>query len=203
MSTKKVLNVFLLGRPGCGKSSAAKYVINHMHNRAWSAERVIDFNILKKMSQQEQHRLKFRPVPYDGFEVTDSSVLTEALQILNQQLTDCVEQATTDKILLIEFARGNYEEALHYFSPCVLHDAYFLCIDVDLEMCMQRIKQRMIDPVSLDDHYISNATLVQYYTWQKFPGDHMYPGKIEHIDNNGSLEEFTKHIDAFVKKVIA
>ena len=198
MSVKKV---FLLGRPGCGKSSAAKYIINHTRDGLWSTERFKDFDILKNMSQQEQYRLKFKPVQYDGFDVIDSSVLTEALQILNHQLIKYIEQATTNKLLLIEFARSNYEEALQHFSPCVLQDIYFLFIDVELDTCIQRIEQRMLHPIPPDDHYISKAMLAQYYTEQKFPEDHMYPGKIERIDNNGSLEDFIRQIDNVVKDI--
>ncbi len=195
--------LFLLGRPGCGKSSAAKYISKYMKSKGWSAKRFRDFDILQTMTQEEQYKQKFKAVQEDRFDVVDDSVLAEALKRLNIKLTKYIKKVKSNEtLLIIEFARNNYEEALKYFFPDVLQDAYFLFIDVDLNICMQRIEQRMIHPNPPDDHYVSEEMLVKYYTDQKFPENWVLQEKFKFLENNdGTLQDFTKKVHNVVEDI--
>ena len=194
--------VFLLGRPGCGKSSAAKYISKQLQSNNVSTDRLKDFDILKEMMQEEQHKKKFRSVQQDGFDVLDGSVLEEALQRLSMRLVDSVRRAPPNEILFVEFAREDYEDALlKYFPSDILQDAYFLFIDVDLDKCIERIEERMHNPTPPDDHYISQEKLREYYTNQKFPTNATFLGTLKFVDNNGSEQDFMQNIDNFVKDI--
>ncbi len=193
--------LFLWGRPGCGKSSAAKYIIKHLQNERWSIQRFRDFDILKEMSRKKRYSQAFKPTLYGGFDVTEEYVFDVALKKLDARLRRYFAKSKKDEIVLIEFARGDYVKALQHFSSLVLQDAYFLFIDANLDICIQRVKQRMIHPMSSDDHYVSEAAIQKFYTTQDLPTSNMLLGKFEKIDNYGSWQEFTKKIDNVVDDI--
>ncbi len=195
------VKLFLLGRPGCGKSSAAKHIIKHLQDKGWSTQRFKDFDILQEMFEKDQSSQRFKASKYGGFDVLVPEVLDEALKELDIQLVRYVKQVKTDEFVLIEFARSNYTEALEKFSVNVLQDAYFLFIDADLNTCIQRIEQRMIDPKPPDDHYVSEEMLQKYYDEQKFPEKEELAGTFEIVYNHGSFQDFTKKVDNFVKDI--
>ena len=196
------IKLFLLGRPGCGKSSAAKHMTALLQSKGWSTRRFMDFSILQAMSQEEKHKNKFKNVQKDRFDVVESVVLDEALERLHLQLVEYMGMAQQNEVLFIEFARSNYEEALTHFSTDVLQNAYFLFIDVDLNICIRRVERRMKNPESLDDHYVSEEMLIQYYTDQKIPSNWVEQGKCSIVNNNNdSLEDFNQKIDNVVKDI--
>ena len=196
------IKIFLLGRPGCGKSSAAKYIIEHMQDKKWSIQRFKDFDILKEMSEEEQYSQAFKPTLYDGFDVIDEYVFDVALKELDARLCNHVSNVETDQIILIEFARDDYAKALRHFSSVAVQDAYFLFIDAYLDACIERVKQRMIHPTSSDDHYISEEAIQKFYVKQDLPASsNLLPGKFEKIDNYGSWQDFIRQIDNVVKDI--
>ena len=193
-----LIKLFLLGRPGCGKSSAVRYISRHSQHKHWSIKRFRDFDILKQMSGEEQHKRAFVPTRYDGFDVIDEYVFDEALRKLDAQLCDYLSSARMNEIIMIEFARRDNIESFKHISPLVLKDAYVLYVNTHVEKCVQRVEQRMINPQSSDDHYVSEKAIRELYDEQIFPREDMFPGRLMVIDNNGSLEDFEKRIDVFV-----
>ena len=199
-----LVKLFLLGRPGCGKSSAAKHIIERIEREGWSTKRFKDFDILKEMSKEKRYLNSFKKTfynGYEGFDVLDKDVFDVALQRLDVRLYSYLSTNKQHEIILIEFSRDDYAKALQHFSSLALHGAYFLFIDAYLDTCIQRVKQRMIQPASSDDHYVSEEAIQKFYTKQDLPNSNLLPGKLEKIDNYGSWQDFTKKIDNFTKDV--
>ena len=196
------IKLFLLGRSGCGKSSATRHIIEHVQNKKWEIKRFKDFDILKAMSEEEQYKQSFKKTLYDGFDVIDEYVFGVALNELETQLYNYIPTARASEIIIIEFARGNYVEAFQHFSDPVLEDAYILFIDAKLDECIKRVKNRMIKPESSDDHYISEEALQKFFAEQILPKDGEFQVKLEKIENNDSLQEFIKNVDNFVDIII-
>ena len=194
-----VIKIFLLGRPGCGKSSAAKHIIQYIEDRQWSTKRFKDFDILQEMAKEEQYRESFKPTFYkefEGFDVLNKEIFDIALQKLNEQLYHHISTSVKDEIILIEFARDDYIAALSSLMTEVLQGAYFLCIDVNIDICKARIKKRLEKPITSDDHYISDEALQKFYFNQIFP-DESFPTKFK-LDNNGTEQDFIKKINNLV-----
>lgn len=196
------IKLFLLGRPGCGKSSATRHIIKHLQNKRRSIKRFKDFDILKEMSSEEQYKQDFKATLYDGFDVVNEYVFDEALKELETRLHRYISKAGVNKIIIVEFARNDYVKAFQYFSSFVLNDAHVLLIDTDLDECIERVKRRMDDPKSDDDHYVSEEAIQKFYAEQVLPDSNMLLGKFEKIDNNGTFPEFIAKIDNFVKDII-
>ena len=199
-----LVKLFVLGRPGSGKSSAAKRIAKHIHSHGWSTRRFKDFSILYKMFQRDHEQKQFRPLEHGGFDVLDYSVLIVALQKLNTTLLTHISKVKTNKIIMIEFARKDYMDALRYFNSEVLQDAYFLLIEADLDQCIQRVRRRVTQPITPDNHFISEETLRKHYTTQYFPRPEEDEAKRKWrvIENRGSRRDFIKDIDLFVNDVL-
>lgn len=157
-----LVKVFVLGRPGSGKTTAIHHLTNIAHQRKYSALCVDDYSILHRMSHEEMYHTCFRSTDHEGFDVLDHSVYDTALELLEQQVHDA---ATTehDGIVTIEFARNDYWHALQRFSPEFLTDAYFLFVEADLSTCIQRIHQRVHDSRRVNNHFVSDYIMHSYY----------------------------------------
>lgn len=194
-----LIKLFLLGRPGCGKSSAAEYIKRYIANLHWTAKRFKDYDILYEMSKEEQYREKFKQTffkEFQGFDVLDEKIFDVALHRLNTQIYEYASNSKTNEMILIEFARDDYIAALSKFASKVLQDSYFLCINVDINVCKERIRKRLENPKTLDDHYLSDEALQKFYTEQKFPHQHI--SKSFELDNNGTEQAFVNEIIKFV-----
>ena len=219
-----IVKLFLLGRPGCGKSSAARRVeafIKEIENKGFSTYRFKDFDILDEMSRDTRYSQYFTRASHKGYERLDvlkGFVLDIALEELDTRLRHHMDHVSSNQLILIEFARANYREALEKFSEKVLRDAYFLFINLELEDCITRVENRMLKPESTDDHYISEEMLRQYYTEQYFPipdkglieGNFKIvnkqglsvEGNFKVVNNHGPFKDFETHVDEFVKKML-
>jgi len=136
--------LFALGRPGCGKSTAAKYVqwqwtqaqkeYEEGNKTEEDAYRIKDYTILYEMFQQDragkdETRRRFRDAIVDGevrgFDVVDVTVLDEALKKTAQAVVACMDDAllsSRKKLIIVEFARNDYKDAFEKLS--VYFDVY-------------------------------------------------------------------------------
>src|SRR5205823_3497452 len=138
------VKLFILGRPGSGKSTAFRHIIKHleMQHQGWTAIRFNDYEILQDIFRYEtlfendSKKRKFRATGHGGFDVLKFSVLDTALKELEKQVCHWY-YSTKEELMIIEFARDDYSKALEQFSPTFLKDAYFLVVDADVETCIQ------------------------------------------------------------------
>jgi hypothetical protein len=139
--------LFALGRPGCGKSTAAKYIQQQwryaQNGQPYEAKeeevekdayRIKDYTILYEMFQQDRAgedktRRRFRDAivhgEVRGFDVVDFTVLDEALEKTVQAVVSCMKDAllsSRKKIIIVEFARNDYKDVFEKLSAYL--DAY-------------------------------------------------------------------------------
>ncbi len=196
------VKVFVLGRPGSGKSTAARYLTTHFRQLGWSTAHINDYDILKRMFLEDTGHKRFRPTPNNGFDAIDLSVLDIALHEVEQLVKEC---SSVENLVTIEFARDDYRQALHQFSPGFLRDAYFLFMDADLETCLARVHERVIHASGADDHpsfsddifrryyAADNKPYIQYFMQHEFA----ICKQIQVVNNTGLLEECLREIEQF------
>ena len=104
------IKVFLLGRPGSGKSTAFHAIAKYLEQKRqdWSLVRIKDYAILYEMFLADNEGKKFCSIEHGGFEVLDFSVLDEASLKLEKHIKQNMSSTTNGKLVIIEFARSDY-----------------------------------------------------------------------------------------------
>lgn len=208
--------LFVFGFPGSGKSTVARYIVEHVKNtyKYWSAFRVSDYNILHKMAHQEKKSKDFYLFNHQGteaFYVSNPAKYNEALE----HLEELVEryQTKSNRLLVIEFARSDYARAFKVFGEGFFRNSSFAYVYADMDVCLRRIEERISNPHSKDDHYVSD------YTFENYVGkdNGQYPflvrselnsiytgrnGRFKIIDSNGSLQQTWEQATSFADQVI-
>ncbi|MGZ3617526.1 MAG: hypothetical protein ACXWOL_12085, partial [Ktedonobacteraceae bacterium] len=148
------------------------------------------------------------------FDVRDFSVLDDVLKELEKKIKFRYSDARNEQLIVIEFARDDYGEALKLFSPGFLKDAYFLFINSDINRCIQRVHSRVAHSTSVDDHFVSDDIICSYYKKQRIPFklervDSPQVTKVQvisskkHILNNkGSQQDLAKKIQRLINRII-
>jgi adenylate kinase family enzyme len=202
MSTKKI---FVVGRPGSGKTTAVRHFLKLAERRSYNAYRVRDYDILYEMFRREEDTpilkdRKFRPTDYGGFDVLDNRVFDTALDQLNKYL-DTLKVAEKS-IITVEFARDDYKKAMALFSPKLLQDAYFFFVDSSLDICIDRIKRRIKYPPQPDYHFVSEFIMKTYYNTEnmeymqnRFKNDFGLTKEVMAYSNSGSLDELIEKVN--------
>jgi adenylate kinase family enzyme len=205
------VKIFVLGLPGSGKSTVCRRIALYITDYSgWSALRINDYHILYKMFQEDTEGKYFHSIPeYSGFDVHNFIALNLALQKLEQEVKNHISNTNSDEIILIEFSRNNYQKAFQQFSKEFLQDAYFLYLSVDLETCKRRISERISNPISEDDFFVSEYIFNSYYNEdngeyipQILARDYgVDKQKVQVIDNNCSLQDSIAWIHEFVNTI--
>jgi hypothetical protein len=208
------LKVFILGRPGSGKSSVAQFIQVFANNREWSAQHIYDYTLLQALFLQEISanipfdQRKFRPrgpEALQGFDVVDYKIFDTVLYRMAERVSVLEQISSGDKqLLLIEFARDNYENALGIFGNACLQNAFLLYINLDLETCIKRLVQRVGDGLKFS-HFVSEDIMRRYYfrdDWldgrlgpylQFLQGHGIQTYPLE-IGNQGSIDQLRKQV---------
>lgn len=155
------INLFLLGRPGSGKSTAAHYIQWLIKKYHWSAVHINDYHFLLAQFKADVHQRKFKSSGCGGFDVLDFSVLDTVLHDLEHEAQAYAQHPHT--LLLLEFARRDYMQALQQFHPDFLRSARFIFFEANLDTCVNRVYERAYHPTNSDDHFISEEMLRSYY----------------------------------------
>ena len=159
-----VEKLFVLGLPGSGKSTAARYIEMLARDYNWLPRRFNDYDILFEMYLADTEGKQFSKAEYNGFDVHEHFVFDEALREIEKKVLQRNKVACDkDELIIIEFARNDYSNALGLFSPAFLQDAFFLFLDTDIPTCRIRIKNRSEHPETSDDHYVSEYIFKSYY----------------------------------------
>ena len=153
--------VFLLGRPGCGKSVVYKIIKEILEKKEIYSPRVDDFLTLKEILARDKE-FKRHILKDGGFAVTDWTVVDEALS----DLCKLVKKEKADKkIIFIEFARDNYRHAFENFTKDVLDDSLILYLYSTFEECYKRNVARFqkAKKDGHDDHIVPLDLMKTYY----------------------------------------
>lgn len=209
-----VVKIFILGRPGSGKSAAARYIAAIAQNYGWLPIHISDYGILYEMFLAERalqftpkHK-KFLPTEYGGFDVLNFAVLDDALREVEKRIYKHMSAARN--LLLIEFARNDYRKALKLISQDLFHDAYFLFINSDMASCLQRINKRVAYPTAPDDHFVSTKIFERYYrkdnstyiTSDLKRDFEIDENRLRIIDNTSTLKDFHTKMWEFAETIL-
>jgi hypothetical protein len=203
------VKLFILGLPGSGKSTVSRYISSYARKKLWSTVRFNDYEILYQMYREDTQG-RFKPTAHGGFDVLDLTVFDLALRELEQRVKPYITTVQLEEIGLIEFSRNDYERAFQQFSREFLQDAYFLYLNVDLETCKNRIRERIAHPATAYDHYVSEYIFETYYhdddgsdlpqiLKRNYAIDSL---KVLVMNNSGLQKDFSTSIDQFVDTVI-
>jgi adenylate kinase family enzyme len=200
------LKLLVFGLPGGGKSTIAHYTSTYLKNRTWRSFHFSDHVILRDMFLADIEQKQFKPSDYEGFDVTDIEAFDIALKKLELIVNIHLLSAKQEEIVLIEFARNDYQRAFRQFSETFLQEAYFLHLDVDLEICKKRIRERIAHPSTQDDFYVSEYIFNSYYNEddgrnipQILANNHgVEMERVKIIDNNGSLSDSIALVKQFI-----
>jgi len=208
-------NIFVLGLPGSGKSTAARYIEMLARDYYRTPNLLQDYRILYAMFLADKEGIRFSSTLYNGFDVHDLSAFDDALEKLAHQLQEKERTREINEVTIIEFARADYCKALEFFACMPLAEAFFLFIDAEVETCKQRIKARVANPQMPDDHYVSEYIFEAYYN--KDPRQyltstaaclrerfHIGEEKIKAIDNTDgvSMQAFLAQVKEFVTPIL-
>ena len=215
-----LVKVFVLGRPGSGKTTAVLQMLKEAEKSGLRTFRMKDYEILYRMFKQELQELsysnhyckkKFRQTDYDGFDVLDHSVFNTALEQLEKNIQAIQRQYNEQNgIITIEFARDNYQDALKRFSSEFLRDAYFFFVETQVEKCIERIYQRVTNPPRPDYHFVSEFIMHTYYSQdnrlymaERFREEYGITKKVDVYYNTNSLATYLETVHAFTKEIFS
>ena len=202
------VNLFILGRPGSGKSTAARQISKLAQEHGWLAIDMDDYNILFRMFKADSGQQRFRPTLDDGFDVIDSSVLNEALTELAGRVRKLRRPLENERLVIIEFAPSDYRAALKLFRREIQDNAYFLMLYTDINACIQR-KSVAYSP-NQGNHFVSEETIRTYYSQNDIPDikilletDYGVTNeRVKTINNTGSSMSFFKEVAQFAKSIL-
>ncbi len=206
-----LVKIFITGLPGSGKSTAYRGIRQYVEglNQSWHVLRINDYNILQAMCIADTERKKFRLTRHNGFDVKDFSVLDDALKEARTRI-EYHKPSTTNELIVVEFARNDYSHAFKQFGNDILRDAHFLFIEAKKGVCLKRLKERVTEPLTPDNHFVSRFILRSYYHKgiKKYtPSDLKtdYGIKEQHIlviENNGLEADLIAQIEQFVAAIL-
>ena len=160
-------NVFLFGRPGCGKSIVFRMIEKILAERGDNVkfERVDDFPILKDLHDGDVASLRtdrFVSTPDGGFKVIDNGIWDEMLVRLNRKALQHQEDGS---ILAIEFSRPDYLHALTLFDRKIMENAVVIYIDASFDCCVARNEERTkrAEEEGIDAHFVSRKEMEETY----------------------------------------
>lgn len=164
--------IFLMGRPGCGKSEIYRRIADELKKRKLASDflRVDDFpKLWAKFTQDDAAEKSGQPRRYSratsdgGYLVTNDGVWDEILKEVDGDLKSL---ARPGRVIFIEFSRPNYVHSiLDNFSQNVLDKGLVIYIDCSFEVCWQRNVRRHEAAIAAggDDHLVSREEMEKTY----------------------------------------
>ena len=207
MSTK----ILILGSPGSGKSTAALRVLEIAGGYKLYAIRLDDYEELREIFKHDSEHQRFRPADFNSFEITDVTVLNEALADVKGKTLELIKlMYPRNGLIIMEFARDDYTQAFEVLGASFLQDAYFICLNANINICRKRIHKRMSQP-DVDNHFVTDNILNTYYQGDirqhlsvLFMSYGIDEQKVHFVENSrGSLARFERKIDEIVRSIVA
>jgi len=155
-------NIFLIGRPGCGKSVVFRILEEQLRAKGYKGElkRIDDFPLLKHIFDTDVEHKRHRPAPGGGLKVTDDTVWDDLAKGLNDQ---ALKLQSPDILLFIEFSRDNYVRAFKNFSPRILKNSSIVYVDAPFDVCWERNARRVREEKGPDAHLVSREEMEKTY----------------------------------------
>jgi tRNA uridine 5-carbamoylmethylation protein Kti12 len=195
MNIKKFKYIFLIGKPGSGKSTAAKIIKNQI-KKTKNAKKTVcildDYLFLQQWQHLPENKIKFKEIEYGGFQVLDFSILNDVLVHLDQLI---VKNSSKFDHIIIEFSRNSYATAFSFFSPLIIDQACILYIDSTLEICIERNELRKFQ------NYVPEVILREYYSSDDMKSIQKKFGlKLQIIPNN--YKEMSEFYSKLINKLL-
>ena len=204
--------VFLLGRPGCGKSFVYENLLKRLREteKVEKVTRLDDFPVLKELLDKDTE-FKRHVRKEGGFEVTDFTIVDEVLRVINGRLPSVKEE---NDLVFVEFVRDSYLSAFKNFSSDTFGKSLLLYIYCPFEVCLARNRKRFEEQKgnALDDHivptdlmnsYYKNDDLEKIYLEDRARLDEIMPGDYFVLDNSkDSIDYMRAQFDALSEKII-
>ena len=165
--------VLLLGRPGCGKSALYRALEGRIleSDQAKTIERVDDFpKVWAKFladdarEKEGKERIYSRPTDDGDYLITNDGIWNELLQEVN---ADVLHINKPDHMVVIEFARTHYVEALQNFDKRILDHCIVIYMEVRFDICWARNVARHKAAVAKggDDHLTSREEMERTFLY--------------------------------------
>jgi shikimate kinase len=210
----RVEKLFVLGRPGSGKSTAARHIAALATEAGWHVDRLNDYRILQDMALHQPWLFHRRSD--GGFDARDYSMLKDALIHIRYAIDEKEAAAEQDasvankKLLIVEFARDKYEEAIEdIMRPVFTNNSHILFIHASIDACLERIHERTMHPHYEDDHpSCSDELFIRYYGTddrefiQMLQERYGFERCIEIVESNGTLDHFKQRISSFWERIL-
>ena len=208
-----IIKLFLLGRPGSGKSSCYQFIVQYMKKKlpSWSVIPFDDYEILwKKFLEDTRGEVFFATMP-GGFGIYyPPIVLSDVLIELEEISQKFILDTNRDLLVTIEFARADYYQSLKLFSDDFRKGAYYLFIETDIETCKNRIHKRYFSGLQSRKHFVADEIMENYYGVDSqqymltdFKKDFgVDDGRIRIIDNYSTWDKFTEQVNLFIASLI-
>jgi len=163
--------VFILGRPGCGKSALYRELEQRLRasGRAKTFERVDDFPKLWAKLQADdaleeagQERIYSQRSADGDYRLTSNQLFNDILEEVN---TDVLKIDKPDHVIFIEFARPSYVAALRQFDQRILRNCIAIYMEVSFDICWARNVARHQGAIAADgdDHLVPREAMEEIY----------------------------------------
>ena len=159
--------IFLLGRPGCGKSVVYQLLADRIRREKLADEvmRFDDFPVLKEIAEQDKE-FKKHVRSEGGFTITDRSIYDDVLKEMNRRIK---RLRKPDRLIFIEFSRSGYAQALKNFDREVLGQSLIVYIYCPYEVCLERNIRRFKEGAkNLDEHIVPRDLMDKYYRYDDY-----------------------------------
>jgi thymidylate kinase len=211
-----IAKVFIIGLPGSGKSALVRYIEPYIRKKRirgtrkrWFTKRFNDYSILNAMANDVNEKEYFQPAETGGFDVIDEVAFDIALERLELVITNYISSKKKNKaeIIIIEFARNDYQRAFSQFNKSFLRDASIIYLGADVKICKQRVNERASEQKYPDDDYpVSDYIFENYYHSDdgEYLADFLEQDfgiarqRVLLIDNNHSLQEAIERFMPFI-----
>jgi adenylate kinase family enzyme len=153
----KRIRIFLIGRPGSGKTTVARALQDVLKSAGvptevkWFSDLAYLWRIFAASDRRDQ---RVEPTNDDGFFITDQTLYREALENLAERVK---RVRSTNVFIVLEFARRNYTEALGILAHKGVRPDLVVYLDVDLEVAIHRNRQRA--KADRGGHYVSEREM--------------------------------------------
>ena len=203
-----VETVFIFGYSGSGKTTAAHCIemLTIEKGEKWSASRFNDYAIMYEWFTKDIEHQRFSRTEHGGFDVLVPEIYDLAIKALIKEIRE--HKPSEHELKIIDFARCDYSSSLALLGKDLLQPAYFLFLKVDLGTCEQRVQQRILNPLTIDDHFVPPSVFECFRQRGESYIDSsisilktMYgvnEQKIWAIDNNTTPQNLYKELENFV-----